>query len=269
MQEKIDYPVHGSLRGYFTTDEDDVMGGDRSASAFWKNTDFLRLRDAALHALDPVPGKRILDIGSANGTTMIYCGLQGAEVYGQDIDPHAVEAANELLASFNLDGQAVCGDAATLQFPDSHFDAVVSCDFFEHITDGMKVRVLREAMRVLKPGGRLVIKTPNVRYLKLALGYKRLRAMTRLQNPFKLVIPHTPGTDDPQHIGLVNRWGLRNCLLEAGVVNYQFFYAPLRRFGTSPVMEILSTEIPVLRDIFCEDVFCLARKPITLSHFPT
>lgn len=263
-----EYPEEGWLRGYFTTNESDVLGGNHSSSSFWKNTDFMRLRDTALHALNPEPGKMILDVGSADGATMVYCGLQGAEVYGQDLDPKAVDDANQLLKRFNLKGEAVCGDAVELKFPDNHFDGVISSDFFEHVTDEMKVKVLREMLRVLKPGKVAVIKTPNLSYLKMALFYKRLRAVLRLQNPFKLVIPHTPGTDNPQHIGLVTRWQLTKCLHQAGFVNYQFFYAPLRRFGFSRFMEAISTEIPVLRDTFCEDVFCVALKPITLSHFP-
>jgi SAM-dependent methyltransferase len=186
----------------------------------------------------------------------------------QDLDPKLVAAANQALKKFNLKGEVVCGDAAELKFPDNHFDGVISSDFFEHITDETKVQVLREILRVLKPGKVAVIKTPNLSYLKAALLYKRLRAVARLRNPFKIVIEHTPGTDDPQHIGLVTRWQLTKCVYQAGFVNYQFFYAPLRRFGLSRFMEAISTEIPILRDIFCEEVFCAAWKPIALSYFP-
>ena len=262
------YPQDGWLRGYFTKDECDIIGGDRSASAFRKNTDFLRLKDRALHLLSPQLGKKILDVGCADGAMMIYCGLQGAEVYGQDLDANSIKGANEVLKRLNIKGEALCGDAAALRFPDNSFDGVISSDFFEHISNDTKVRVLREILRVLKPGATAVIKTPNIAYLRMALLYKRLRAVSRFQNPFRFVIPHTPGTDDPQHIGLVDRWQLTACLIEAGFVNYQFFYAPLRRFGFSRIMELISTETPFLRDIFSEDLFCAASKPITLSHFP-
>ena len=50
--------------------------------------------------------------------------------------------------------------------------------------------------------------------------------------------------------------------------SYQFFYAPLRRFGFNYMIEILSTEIPVIRDLLCEDLIVRAYKPIGLSHFP-
>jgi len=138
----------------------------------------------------------------------------------------------------------------------------------EHITDDIKVAMLREALRVVKPGGAIVTKTPNLAYLKASLLFKQVRAVMKLQDPRKLHIPHTPGTEDPQHIGLATRWSFRRCLIEAGILNYTFLYAPLRRFGTSAAVEVLSTEVPVLRDVLCEDLFCVARKPIVLSHFP-
>jgi 2-polyprenyl-3-methyl-5-hydroxy-6-metoxy-1,4-benzoquinol methylase len=269
MNERVDY----WLRGYFhetATDTRDfrLKSGKAGPKKPWKNIDFLRLRDVALHLLDPRPGKRILDVGCANGPTMIYCGLQGAEVYGQDLDPVMVKSANYQLRRFKLTGEAKIGDAAQLTFPDNHFDGVISSDFVEHIDAPTKVRMFSEARRVLKPGGLLVTKTPNLAYLKASLLFKRLRALSRLKDPRSLVIPHTPGTDDPQHIGLSTRWTLTHCLQEAGFLNYQFHYPPLRRFGNSPVVEVLSTEIPVVRDVLSEDLICTAYKPITLSHFP-
>jgi SAM-dependent methyltransferase len=211
---------------------------------------------------------KVLDIGCANGPTMVYCGLQGATVYGVDLDEEAVNVANQFLRKYKLSGEAKCGDASTLPFKDDTFDAVISSDFFEHVTDDVKVEIFRETRRVLKPGAKCVIKTPNLAYAKMSLRYKRLHALAHLKSPFGFVIPHTPGTDDPQHIGLTTRWGLRDCLIKAGFLNYAFFYAPLRRFGTNKLVEVLSTEVPLIRDVFCEDLFAVAYKPVVLSHFP-
>ena len=258
------------LRGYFNVvDGSDTAAGHGVIRGKWKNNDFLRLRDRALHALDPQPGKKILDIGCANGATMVYCGLQGATVYGCDLDEERIRHANAELLRFKIKGEAVVGDATNLTaFANNNFDAVITSDFVEHITDDLKVKMLREASRVLKPGGLLITKTPNLAYLEVSLFYKRLRALARFQNPFKFVIPHTPGTDDPQHVGLSTRWSFTRCLVAAGFLNYDFFYAPLRRFGMSPVVEFLSTDAPLVRDFLCEDLFCRAYKPITSSHFP-
>ncbi len=255
------------LRGYFSVERFDVKNSKRT-SVRRKNIDYLRLKDLALHLLDIKPGMRVLDVGCANGPMMVYCGLQGAIVSGVDLDPGAVAVANDFLRRYKVQGEAVVGDAMKLDFPDNTFDALISGDFVEHITDDVKVAMFKEALRVLKPGARVVIKTPNLAYLKASLRFKQLRAVMRFENPFDLIIPHTPGTEDPQHIGLVDRWGLRDSMLAAGFLNYQFVYAPLRRFGTNKVVEVLSTEIPLVRDVLCEDLFVVAHKPIVVSHFP-
>ena len=257
------------LRGYFFKQPDDVLGRGEAVAGVWKNIDFLRLRDSALHLLDPRPGRTILDIGSAEGATMVYCGLQGATVYGQDLDPEAVAEANRALAQYGITGEARVGNATDLRsFGDGSMDGVIASDFFEHITDDDKIACLRECVRVLKPGGAVVLKTPNLTYLKLALAFKRSMALLRGRNPFRIVIPHTHPSGDMEHIGLTTRFRLARCLQAANLFNYEFRYVPLRRFGRSALVEIFSTEIPVLRDWFSEDLLVRAYKPIALSHFP-
>ena len=262
-------PADWGLNGYFhVMPEEDVRGGARPRDRVWKNRDFLRLKDKALLLLGQIGGKRVLDLGCAEGASMVYCGLQGAEVFGIDLDPAVIATANERLRRFGIRGEAIVGDASRMPYPTDHFDAIISNDFLEHLLRPEKVRVLQEARRVLRPGAPLVIKTPNLRYLQLSLWFKRLRALVRLQDPTRLIIPLTKGHDHPDHIGLTTRWELTGCLVSAGLTNYEFFYAPLRRFGTSPLMELLSAELPISRDLFCEDIFCRAFKPIIESHFP-
>ncbi|MBL8611488.1 MAG: class I SAM-dependent methyltransferase [Myxococcales bacterium] len=256
------------LRGYFGIAPDADKGKVVQPKRRRKNVDFLRLRDVALHALAPAPGMKLLDIGCANGPTMVYCGLQGATVFGVDLDPKHVATANEFMRRYKVKGEAICADASKLDFPDNTFDGVIASDFVEHITDDVKVAVLSEVRRVLKPGARAVIKTPNLTYLTASLRFRQAKALLRLEDPRKYVIPHTPGTDDPQHIGLATRWTLRDCAVKAGFLNYRWLYAPLRRFGTSKLVEVLSTEVPYLRDTLCEELFMVAYKPIVLSHFP-
>ena len=264
FDEKVVY--ESGLRGYFTVDEPNHVPGTPKRRR--RNVDFLRLKDFALHLMGVLPGKKILEIGCGYGAEMLPCALQGAEVYGVDLSESRVSFANEAAARYDVRAQARIADARQLDFPDCTFDAVFSSDFLEHVTEDVKEAVFREAYRVLKPGGMLVSKTPNLWYLRASLFYRRLRALSRFQNPMKEVIPHTPGTEDPQHIGLTTRWALAAHMLKAGFLNYRFFYAPLRRFGTSPVVEILSTEIPLVRDVLSEDLFAVAYKPIRLSYFP-
>ena len=255
------------LRGYFPTGYEFDDNGELIASGLCKNIDYLRQRDAMLHLISPLSGRVVLDIGCSAGAMMVYAGLQGAEVYGQDLNESNVSRSNQCLKHFDLKGEAKLGDAVDLQFPDNYFDAAIASDFYEHVSDETKVQSFREAIRVLKPGGMLIFKTPNLSYLKVSLLFKRIKAVLRLKNPFNIFIPETTGPS-PEHHGLTNRKNMTHCMLQAGFQNYKFFYFPLRRFGYNYFVELLSTEIPIIRDFFCEDLLVLAYKPIGMSHFP-
>ena len=199
--------LFGPERGLFPIDPDaDRKDAATTSDLAWrKNADFLRLKDFALYLVDPRPGLEMLEIGCSVGAQLVTCGLAGASVYGQDLDPARVAEANSKLRRLSIHGEAVAGDARALQFEDGRFDAVLSSDFHEHLTGADQVAVLAEARRVLRPGGRLVIKTPNLAYLRSSLWYKRVRALLRLRSPAGWVIPHTSGTGPDDHVGLLRR----------------------------------------------------------------
>jgi 2-polyprenyl-3-methyl-5-hydroxy-6-metoxy-1,4-benzoquinol methylase len=268
MTDDSNYDL-SDFQGLFVADEfaHCIQGAGGSGPAV-PNVDFQRLKDFALMLLNPRPGQKLLEIGCGRGANAVPCALQGCEVFGQDLDATSVAKTNRHFEHFGLRAEARQGDATRLLFDANTFDAVLSSDFHEHLTAPQQLAVLTEAHRVLRPGGKLVLKTPNITYLKTSLWIKRIGALFRFQDPRGFVIPHTPGTRDPQHVGLTSRWRLTRQLVAAGFLNYRFHYAPLRRFGVSALLEVLSTEIPVARDVCCEDLFVVAYKPICLSHFP-
>ena len=137
-----EYPEDGWLRGYFFVGDESGHTPGRSKGRAWKNVDFMRLRDAGLHRLNPKPGDVILDVGCADGATMVYCGLQGATMYGVDLSGSDVALANAALRRFGIAGEARCANAVDPVFPADHFDAAISSDFFEHITPDVKLAVL-------------------------------------------------------------------------------------------------------------------------------
>jgi SAM-dependent methyltransferase len=200
---------------------------------------------------------------------MTYCGLLGAESFGQDLSETSVAVANEKIARLGLTGEAKVGDATSLRFDDNSFDVVLSSDFHEHLTDDQQRATLREVWRVLRPGGRLALKTPNLTYLRASLNAKRLMALARGRSPLGLTIPHTPGTDDPQHIGLIGRGTLERQLVACGFEAVEILHAPMRKLGVRPWMSVLSTEIPVVRDVLNEALYCRAFKPIATAYFPS
>jgi ubiquinone/menaquinone biosynthesis C-methylase UbiE len=105
----------------------------------------------------PAPGQRVLDLGCGTGTlTLLLERLApGARVHGLDGDPKALGLARRKRAAAGSRIPLVLGLADRLPYRDGSFDRVVSSLVFHHLTREEKLRALREAWRVLRPGGSL------------------------------------------------------------------------------------------------------------------
>ena len=111
-------------------------------------------------SLGPVhPGETVLDIGCGGGLdSMVGAFMVGpsGKVVGIDLSPEMIRRAKDNLQKTNLNNvsfQEYSGEG--LPFSDSSFDVVISNGVFNLIPD--KLRTLREAGRVLKSGGRLIM----------------------------------------------------------------------------------------------------------------
>ncbi len=103
------------------------------------------------------PTDVLLDIACGDGFGLTYLAGRVARVVGADID----EAKIEIARTKNVDFPNVTcevGDVTALDMPDNTFDMVTSFETLEHV-DGDAF--FRELMRVLKPGGRLMLSTPQ------------------------------------------------------------------------------------------------------------
>ncbi len=98
---------------------------------------------------------RLLDIGCGNGVFTQWFRRKAREVYGTDHNGGQLAWAREHFPGLEL----VTAAGETLAFPDGHFDVVIMSDVLEHMDDDR--RGLHEALRVLRPGGLLIISLPN------------------------------------------------------------------------------------------------------------
>lgn len=112
--------------------------------------------------LEPLAGESILDIGSGIGGPARWIAARfGCSVTGVDITPAFCQAARVLNAACGMTDQVrvLQGDATALPLPDACFDRAFSHGVVMSISD--KRGFCREAFRVLRPGGRLVLLQHN------------------------------------------------------------------------------------------------------------
>lgn len=112
--------------------------------------------------LDRLPcGTTLLDVGCGiGGSSRILAQDYGFSVTGITISPQQVKRAQELTPE-GVDAKFFVDDAMQLSFPDASFDVVWSVEAGPHMPD--KAVFAQELMRVLKPGGVLVVADWNQR----------------------------------------------------------------------------------------------------------
>lgn len=107
------------------------------------------------------PGARVLELGAVPLLLMLALAREGFDMVGADLDPSRFQNA---IAEHGLNVVACNIETDRLPFADASFDALTLNEVLEHLRIN-PVHCLREAHRVLKPGGKLLLETPNLRSL--------------------------------------------------------------------------------------------------------
>lgn len=115
--------------------------------------------DASVMWLPATPEGKVLEIGCGNGNLLNHLATLGWQVQGIEPDRKAAEISRRR----NL--PVMCGELSEHSFAPQSFDAIIMSHVIEHIAD--PIRLLQTCRQILKPGGRLVMLTPNLS----SLGY--------------------------------------------------------------------------------------------------
>jgi ubiquinone/menaquinone biosynthesis C-methylase UbiE len=102
------------------------------------------------------PAGRALEVGCGTGAmaARLLARFPDLELVATDYDPEMVTTTQLALRTFGRRAQVQRADAAQLPFEDDRFDLVLAFAMFHHSGDWQ--RAVGEAIRVLRPGGRLV-----------------------------------------------------------------------------------------------------------------
>jgi len=145
----LDAPTPASKRYLPLTGERTVPGID--AENYW-----FRRHEAAYAHLLPIVGHRtVLEVGCGEGYGTALLGARARRIVGLDYDELTVAHARTAYP----DVPFVCANLAALPIRSASVDVLASLQVIEHVWD--HPQFVRECRRVTRPGGRLLITTPN------------------------------------------------------------------------------------------------------------
>lgn len=177
------------------------------------------------------PGSRtrVLDVGCGAAPGLRYLHERGITAVGVDVSAAALTAARRLLPNARL---VRCDLDRGLPFVPGNFDLVLMSEVVEHVAD-LRL-VLSEVRRVLRPGGALVLTTPNLWDVR--------RVVAAAGGP-----PWTGDLDDT-HINLQSPRTLRRALEVAGFdrLRIRTGWKPLLRFGGRRLPREVTVQYPPL-----------------------
>jgi len=185
-----------------------------------------------------------LDIACGIGTFTVETNRMGAAAIGLDYSLNAMAASSRLYQETTGNkGVFLASDALFLPLKDNSIDIVICADFIEHITAGEYRNLVSECWRILKPGGHLVIYTPNRHHF--------LELM--MKNNFIL-------KKDESHIDIKTMNSTLGPLKENGFHIVKHYYRPTHITFLKSV-ERICLYLPFAGELFRRRICVLARKP--------
>lgn len=228
---------------------------------------------------DIFAGKTVLDMGcGASGKSLYYLSIGAEKVVGADIVAHYKPEAESFARELGFQDRFtfLLGDALNLPVEENTFDVVIMNDFMEHIYD--PEGALKEALRVLKPGGRIYINFPPYfhptgAHMSDVIGIPWVHMLfpeKTLIQAYKDLVKGLPDEQDRlslrfstdengrETISYLNKMTIRRfhaIVKKMGLNLHWYQEIPLRSYFT------LFARIPVLKEMFVKMCACVIEKP--------
>jgi SAM-dependent methyltransferase len=154
----------GLAMGLATLRREPLLGLKRVLlpSSYWRTMEFAYVyRQLCLPT-----SARVLDVGSPKELALILARRRKYEVTATDLLPEPVDVARRYAEAQGISGEgpgrvrAETQDGRHLTYADNHFDAAFAVSVLEHIPGDGDTQAMREMVRVVKPGGLVVVTTP-------------------------------------------------------------------------------------------------------------
>jgi len=196
--------------------DSDLMAANRAQFSS-EVDDFTEERYAQFFRHLPPDAASVLDVGcnTGRGGAVLKRMAPGLHIDGLDCVPERVDAIREQIYD-----RRICSFTHSIDAETRSYDAIVAGEFLEHVPPEQVYPTLCEFFRLLKLKGRLMMTTPNPRYLK-----NRFRHLSVLR--------------DPSHVTQLYPERLRNRLMDVG-------FSRVTILGSGRVSRKLGERFPLL-----------------------
>ena len=216
------------------------------------------------------PGMKVLDVGCGRGEMIVHYGVSGIRAIGIDFSKTALRLAQRAIAHAYNQGRDAwasphlsLGNAKRLPFPSDTFDRAILSDIVEHLHPEELTTALTEVHRVLVPGGELLIHTmPNLWYYRY--GYPLFRLVQRFRGVSLPTDPRKRSQFSHVHVNEQTPRTLHKALIQSGFPYRRVWLSDYHSYSQYDTVMRLSmrllTSLPLVKQVFCNDIFALARK---------
>lgn len=119
------------------------------------------------------PGDKVIDLGCGSGRSLLWNEASGATFVGTDVAAYFAKEARDRMP-------LALGDLRQLPFPDGTFTKAYALDVLEHLSPEALDGMLKEAARILAPGGVLFVYSHVRKNSPLAIGLKTINRFARV-----------------------------------------------------------------------------------------